>query len=127
MSLEQSKTPRTTQIAEDTLHESIQTRYHKMWLNALTLELELKQAREELAEWKKHAAESDHEFLEMSDWLIGNAMFDPKTGLIDHSKKLKERIRDLIALEGQIGDLQHRLAEFERVSRELQQAIRTPK
>lgn len=59
--------------------------------------------------WKKHAQESDHEFLQMSDWLIGNAEFDLKTGLIDHAAKLKERIRDLIAVEAEAVELREKL------------------
>jgi hypothetical protein len=59
--------------------------------------------------WREHAALSDKEYLQLSDWLIGNADFDPKTGLIDHAAKLKERIRDLIAKEGELGDLRSAL------------------
>lgn len=54
--------------------------------------------------WREHSALSDKEYLQMSDWLIGNAELDLKTGLIDHAAKLKERIRDLIAKEGELGD-----------------------
>lgn len=59
----------------------------------------------ELAERSKHMEESDRELLQIEDWLITNAEIDPKTGLIDRAAKCKERIRDLIAAEGEFGDL----------------------
>lgn len=55
--------------------------------------------------WRNHAAESDREFNQIEDWLIGNQDFDLKTGLIDRAAKCKERIRDLVAKEGELGDL----------------------
>lgn len=66
---------------------------------------ELTQLRQQLQEMKEHVELSDKEFLQLEDWLIGNAEIDLKLGLIDRATKCKERIRDLISREGEIGDL----------------------
>lgn len=69
----------------------------------------------EEVEWRtKHMAETDKELLQLEDWLIGNAEIDPKTGLIDRATKLKERIRDLIAAEAELHDIQTGLPDPER-------------
>lgn len=62
------------------------------------LRAELEKVKRERDEWREHAA-------------LTNAEFDPKIGLIDRCTKLKERIRDLIACEGELGDLKKELAK----------------
>jgi hypothetical protein len=68
----------------------------------------LRAENQKLAEeikWRtEHMAITDHEICQMEDWLCGNAEFD-KNGLIDKANRCKERIRDLIAAEGELGDL----------------------
>lgn len=55
--------------------------------------------------WRKeHMEQTDKELLEMEDWLIGNGEHDAN-GVIDRRAKCKDRIRDLIAAEGEVGDL----------------------
>jgi len=75
-----------------------------------------KEIQAKYEEAKKHMEITDHESLQMEDWLIGNKEFDFKVGLIDRQKLLKERIRDLISKEGEIGDLQQQLSSSEAAS-----------
>lgn len=57
-------------------------------------------------DWRiQHMAETDKELCQLQDWLIGNAIVDPKTGLIDRTAKLKERIRDLVSAEAELTEL----------------------
>ncbi len=62
--------------------------------------------KEDDYDWKAHAALSDKEFCQMEDWLIGNADTD-KNGLINRYERCKERIRDLIAKEGELEDIRN--------------------
>lgn len=84
---------------------------------ARTLERELNAAthRAQEAERERDEARNDanlnaKDLCQIEDWLIGNKEFDPKTGLVDRCKLIKERIRDLIAKEGELGDLQYQLS-----------------
>jgi hypothetical protein len=80
------------------------------------MEQQLSAAVGERDSWREHAALSDKEFLQLEDWLIGNAEIDPKTGLIDRATKCKERIRDLVASEAELSESK---AEVERLRQKL--------
>lgn len=77
----------------------------------------------EIAWLKEHMEESDREFLQMQDWLIGNAEFYPKTGLIDRAEKMRERIRDLVVSEANEKELQTQLLSLEAVNVELRKLL----
>lgn len=88
-------------------HDLIMSRDHAESLTAQVKRLE---------PFQQHAAESDKEFLQMQDWLIGNAEFDKKTGLIDRANKMKERIRDLVSAESNVEELKHEVERLRRYS-----------
>lgn len=102
---------------------------------------EIERLTAELDEWKKHAAQSDEELCQLQDalgcpaesrnyhcdcgWRGINRSDCPKCGKETHddgmvcSQELSmERIRDLIAREGELGDLTARVAELEAASQE---------
>ena len=65
-------------------------------------------------EWQKHAEASDKELVALEDALIGNHdKCDASGKIIDRQERLKERICDLIAAEGEAGDAKQRIATLE--------------
>lgn len=127
----ESQTPRTDK--EFAQYEHLNP---LIWEHTRTLELELAQAKEQFAadvkeitgkwvqerdafqqqveklkedlKWRiEHMAESDKELCQIEDWL--RAGCDMLQSSSDVAAKVKERIRDLIAKEGELGDARHQL------------------
>lgn len=77
--------------------------------HAAAKDAQIAKLNEEIKWRQEHMEKTDHEICQMEDWLCGNAEFD-KNGLIDKAARCKERIRDLIAAEGALGDKDAQIA-----------------
>jgi hypothetical protein len=109
---------------EEAFYRLRQLPLSKLGLEALdALHAEMERLKQEVAEWKAHAAITDTESLQLEDWLITNKEIDPKEGLIDRQARLKERVRDLIAKEGEVGDLKSELVTAQACCAEMRVCI----
>lgn len=72
----------------------------------------------EIAWRKEHMAESDKELCQIEDWLGANG--DVVQASSEVAAKCRERIRDLIAKEGELGDAKEKIAQLQKENELLQ-------
>lgn len=96
-------------VAQEQNRSMLESEEYDLWLVATeSCREEIDKLRSELKWRKEHMEQTDKELVQLEDWLGAPCESD------NQKDKLRERVRDLIASEVEVGDLFARVAELEK-------------